>query len=125
MIDFLKKAVKPITTGAMVLLGIGAAYVFSDPKNWRDIFTTYVDPPVGPWRNPDFFKNAETDKDGVIILHADELQQLRWMTVSQLKAIFKGNRQKFRIESTPAAYEQLRWMSTSQIEAIFGTKDIR
>lgn len=124
MLEFLKKAAKPIVTASVILLGLGAAALFSEGKSWNELISIHVEPPVGPWRNPDIFKNSETDGNGAIVLHADELQQLRWMTVSQLKAIFNGRRGQFRVESSPAAYQELRWMSTTQIEAIFGTKDI-
>lgn len=122
MLEFLKKAAGPILKGTAIILGLGAAAIFSDPRNWRNGFSFTVKPPVGPpFRDPDFFKNAP-DENGKIVLHADELQQLRWMTVSQLKAIFNGRRGQFVVESSPAAYQELRWMSTAQIEAIFGTK---
>lgn len=124
MMEFLKKAVKPAATAALIFIGLGAATIFSDPKNWKDLFHVYVEPPVGPWHTQEFFRSAKTDENGTIILHADELKQLRWMTVSQLKAIFNGRRERFRVESSPAAYQELRWMTTQQIEAIFGTKDI-
>ena len=119
--EFLKKAVKPIATAAVVLLGVGVTAWFADPRN--DIpFNPFTEPLCGPWNNPDRMKNTESKE--LVTLHADELRQLRWMSTSQLKAIFNGRRGQFRIESSPAAYQELRWMSTSQIEAIFGTKDI-
>lgn len=124
MLNFLKKVVKPLATGAAVLIGLGLAAALSEGQSWREFFNIHVEPPVGPWRTDDFFRSVKTDENGTIILHADELKQLRWMTVSQLKAIFNGRRGQFRVESSPAAYQELRWMTTQQIEAIFGTKDI-
>lgn len=124
MIDFLKKAVKPVATAAMIFIGLGAVTAFSDSKNWKDLFNVYVEPPVGPWHTSEFFRSAKTDENGAIILHADELRQLRWMTVAQLRAIFNGRRDKFQVENSPAAYQELRWMTTAQIEAIFGKTDI-
>ena len=124
MLDFLKKAVKPLVTGAAVLIGLGLAAAFSEGQSWKDIFSVRVEPPVGPWRTDDFFRTVKTDENGAIVLHADELKQLRWMSEAQLKAIFNGRRGQFRVESSPEAYRELRWMSTGQIEAIFGTKDI-
>lgn len=119
--DILKKMVKPVATAALVLLGVGVTAWFADP--WNDIpFGPFTEPLCGPWNNPDRMKTTEGKE--VIILHPDELRQLRWMSVSQLKAIFNGRRERFKIESSPAAYQELRWMSAQQLEAIFGTKDI-
>ena len=116
MKDILRKAFKPIATAAIVLIGLGAATLFSDSKTWEDIFRIRVDPPVGPTWVPEEFKT-----DQVVVLHEAELRQLRWMTVSQLKAMFEGRRKGIRVDISPAALQELRWMSTAQIEAIFGT----
>lgn len=116
MIDVLKKVFKPIATASAVIIGIGVATLISDPKNWKDIYDAVVGQPVGPARYPDYF-----NKDEVTVLHADELRQLRWMSVAQLKAMFKGKHDRFCVDISPAAFQELRWMSTAQIEAIFGT----
>ena len=119
MVEFLKKAAKPLMTAAMVLIGVGVTAYMTDLDNW---FKHPIEPLCGPWNNPDFQKHKS--EDGRVTLHADELEQLRWMSVGQLEGIFNGRRGQFKIESSPDAYEQLRWMSEDQINAIFGTKDI-
>ena len=111
MFEFLKKTIKPIGTGIAIVAGVIAALYFADP----------IEPPVGPWRVKDFEKAADGKK--LVTLTAKDLEQLRWMDVAQLKAIFTGRRGQFQIESSPAAYQELRWMDTDQIEAIFGTKE--
>ena len=119
MMDILKKVVKPIATGILIVLGMGAAATFTDPKNW---FHVNVEYPTGPCHEPESW--GSKDPNEVIVLHADELRQLRWMTVSQLNAIFGARRGKFKVENSQAAYQELRWMSTAQLNAIFGTNDI-
>ena len=85
----------------------------------RNMFSRSVDdPPVGVPVWP------EKDEDKILVLHADELRQLRWMTVAQLKALFNGRQGKFQIESSSEAYKELRWMSPAQLEAIFGATEI-
>ena len=119
MVEFLKKAAKPLATAALIAVGIGAASWFSDPKNFQNFFLRYfMDVPVPSWT-----PNNNTSSE-YVVLHADELRQLRWMSTSQLKAIFEGRRKNIRVDSSPAAYQELRWMSTEQIKAIFGSTDI-
>lgn len=91
-------------------------------EDWKNLFRVQIEPPIGVWIEPERFKRTKDDE--IIVLSAEELKQLRWMTVSQLKAAFKGREHQFRAESSAAAYQELRWMTTAQIEAIFGTKDI-
>ena len=118
MFDFLKKAAKPLATAALIVAGIGAASWFSDPKNLQSFLRYFVEPPIPTWTPPE---NKDPDH---VVLHADELRQLRWMSTSQLKAIFEGRRKNIRVDSSPAAYQELRWMTTDQIKAIFGSADI-
>ena len=119
MVEFLKKAAKPLATAAMVILGVGITAWMTDLDNW---FKVPIEPLCGPWNNPDFKKHSSGDDK--VTLRAEDLMQLRWMSVGQLRGIFNGRRGQFKIESSPKAYQQLRWMSEAQIEAIFGTTDI-
>ena len=115
MLDIFKKVVKPIATGVLIALSLGAAAAFTDSKNWFHVTVEHPNEPES-WGNK--------DPNEIIVLHADELRQLRWMTVSQLNAIFGARRGKFKVENSQAAYQELRWMSTAQLNAIFGTNDI-
>lgn len=112
------KIAKTILTATGVTLGVIAAAWASNPKNVSSAFSINF--------NDDFdddfdFNDRDQSKE---ILNADELRQLRWMSVDQLRALFKGRQGTFRIEKSPDAYRQLRWMSTEQLKAIFGSKDI-
>lgn len=117
MLEILKKIIKPIGLGIGTAILIGAA-VCLDPNLWKNTNYNWVDnrkdaPPF------DFVQKMK-DKPKAI-LTAKDLRQLRWMNVSQLKAIFDGRRQYYQLDNSPEVYEQLRWMSKEQIEAIFGT----
>lgn len=115
--DILRKIIKPIATGAVILIGLGILGLIGEPK--MNFEFSNLEPDI---HSKD--KNEANDESNKIVLHAKELEQLRWMSVSQLEAIFNGRRGQFVVESSQAAYNQLRWMSTSQLRAIFGSKDI-
>lgn len=121
--EVLKKAFKPVAAVALTFIGLTTAAILTGPKTWSESFSDFWDRPVGPAYAPDSFWQNK-DEDGKVTLHAGELRQLRWMSTSQLKAIFNGRRGQFKVESSPEAYKELRWMSTDQLTAIFGTADI-
>ena len=54
------------------------------------------------------------------VLTAEKLLQLRWMSPSQLAAIYRYGKVKTHISDDPDAYRMLRWMTESQLQAIFG-----
>ena len=114
--EIFKRLLKTISLASSFILGLGIASMFTG-IDLRSVFDRPVDQPVGVpvWPGKE---------DEIVILHADELRQLRWMTVAQLKALFNGRQGKFNIESSSEAYKELRWMSPAQLEAIFGTTEI-
>lgn len=114
----LKRLLKTISVTSSFVVGLILTSMFAD-IDLRSVFNRPAnDPPVGVPIWP------EEDEDKILVLHADELKQLRWMTVAQLKALFNGRQGKFKIESSSEAYKELRWMSPAQLEAIFGTSEI-
>lgn len=52
------------------------------------------------------------------VITSDMAKQLRWMSSSQLQAIFSGK--KVRVDRDPETWKQLRWMGAEQLNAIFG-----
>ena len=59
-----------------------------------------------------------------MILTADKLNELKWMSPSQLRAIFGNKPNPPKVADDPAAYRVLKWMSESQLNAIFGKEGI-
>ena len=52
------------------------------------------------------------------VLTADQIDELNYMSISQLKAIFQGRKVSFATDKE--TLEALNWLSTSQINAILG-----
>ena len=70
--------------------------------------------------------NKPAKEPETIILTDQNLNSMKWMSASQLNAIFgHGKKKKARISQAGNAYEALRWFSTRQLEAIFGEDEIR
>lgn len=64
--------------------------------------------------------NASGDQKDPDILTAEKLSQLKWLSASQLAAIYKYGKVPTKIADDGAAYSQLKWFTGAQLNAIFG-----
>lgn len=55
-----------------------------------------------------------------ILLTAEKLNEIRWMTEKQIETIYRHGKVPVKIDDNPKAYQQLRWMTPGQLKALFG-----
>lgn len=65
-------------------------------------------------------RDAKKNDDDPVMLTEQELSQMKWMSASQLDAIFGHGRKPVKLQPGPGIYRQLKWMNDDQLEAIFG-----
>ena len=67
--------------------------------------------------------SAEPEDEKTVILTADKLREIRWMTERQIDAIYKHGKKPVKIDETPESYRELRWMTEGQLECLFGRRE--
>lgn len=65
----------------------------------------------------------DPEKKKPVMLTAEKLKEIRWMSIRQIETIYKNGKVPVTIEDTPEAYRELRWMTTGQLEALFGKQE--
>ena len=72
----------------------------------------------------DKVQKPEDNPDDVDILTGEKLRELKWLSTSQLAAIYGyGKNKKAKVADNEDAYRELKWLSHSQLSAIFGRQD--
>jgi len=64
--------------------------------------------------------DQKSKNDGVEILTAEKLRELKHMNSWKLDSIYHSGKRKVKVDDDPAAYRELRQMNCWQLESIFG-----
>lgn len=66
---------------------------------------------------PEKTKEEETP---YILITAEKLKYLQWMSTDKLKTIFHNGKAKVKLADDPNVFSILQWMSVDKLKAIFG-----
>ena len=66
---------------------------------------------------PEKIKEEDTP---YILLTAEKLKHLQWMSTDKLEVIFHHGKANVRLDDNPEVFSILQWMGTDKLKAIFG-----